>query len=313
MRELIKKILLEQLEGGEGGNPLSRKEIILFKYLNKNKKNAGTQKELLNLVKNMMSFIGRPESDSKFYYEVYTANFRPDGDYENLDKYTFRDFKQFKQRKIPNNGAYEYTAAKIPFKGSNLEGYWDVNGKNEWYYVVVSYGWYPLFLFINNMWYRVMDSYSSSTAKQISHSNPVRYNSGLKADVMSVTPSEMKSLIAGKDVSDIKTSRVSNFTANNEVKNKLIGLKKLVSGGWGENAHRVSFTVDNINEVGGKIKINIKINKAGKMVDRKMVVDTNLKDNPELLRDIESTIKKEMLRTYPNYLTDDNTEIELKY
>jgi hypothetical protein len=313
MRELIKKILLEQLEGGEGGNPLSRKEIILFKYLNKNKKNAGTQKELLNLVKNMMSFIGRPESDSKFYYEVYTANFRPDGDYENLDKYTFRDFKQFKQRKIPNNGAYEYTAAKIPFKGSNLEGYWDVNGKNEWYYVVVSYGWYPLFLFINNMWYRVMDSYSSSTAKQISHSNPVRYNSGLKADVMSVTPSEMKSLIAGKDVSDIKTSRVSNFTANNEVKNKLIGLKKLVSGGWGENAHRVSFTVDDINEVGGKIKINIKINKAGKMVDRKMVVDTNLKDNPELLRDIESTIKKEMLRTYPNYLTDDNTEIELKY
>ena len=98
-----------------------------------------------------MSFIGRPESDAKFYYEVYTANFRPDGDYENLDQQSFRDFRQFKQRKTPNNGAYEYTAAKIPFKGSNLEGYWDVNGKNEWYYVVVSYGWYPLFLFINNL------------------------------------------------------------------------------------------------------------------------------------------------------------------
>jgi hypothetical protein len=309
MRELIKKILIEQLEGGEGGNPLSRKEIILFKYLNKNKKSAGTQKELLNLVRGMMSFIGRPESDAKFYYEVYTANFRPEGDYENLDKYTFRDFKQFKQRKIPNNGAYEYTAAKIPFKGSNLEGYWDVNTKNEWYYVVVSYGWYPLFLFINNMWYRVIDSYSSSTAKQISHSNPVRYNSGLKADVMSVTPSEMKSLIAGKDVTDIKTNRVSNFTANNEVKRKIIGLKKLVSG----DAHKVSFTIDDISEVSGKVKIKVKVNKAGKMVDRKMVADPNFKDNPELLSDIEKTIKQEMLRTYPNYLTDDNTEIELKY
>ena len=184
MKELIKKFLKEQLEGGQEGNPLSRKEVILFKYLNKHRKDAGTQKELLNLVKGMMSFIGRPESDSKFYYEVYTANFRPDGDYENLDQQSFRDFRQFKQRKTPNNGAYEYTAAKIPFKGSNLEGYWDVNGKNEWYYVVVSYGWYPLFLFINNMWYKVMDSYSSSTAKQISHSNQVRYNSGLKDDAL---------------------------------------------------------------------------------------------------------------------------------
>jgi hypothetical protein len=313
MKELIKKFLKEQLEGGEGGNPLSRKEIILFKYLNKNRKDAGTQKELLNLVRGMMSFIGRPESDAKFYYEVYTANFRPDGDYENLDQQTFRDFRQFKQRKTPNNGAYEYTSAKIPFKGSNLEGYWDVNGKNEWYYVVVSYGWYPLFLFINNMWYKVMDNYSSSTAKQISHSNPVRYNSGLKADVMSVTPSEMKSLIAGKDVTDIKTSRVSNFTANNEVKRKLIGLKKLVSGGYGENAHKVSFTIDDISEDNGKIKIKVKVNKAGRIVDRKMVADSNFKDNPELLSDIGKTIKQEMLMTYPNYLTDDNTEIELIY
>jgi hypothetical protein len=313
VKELIKKFLKEQLEGGEGGNPLSRKEIILFKYLNKNRKDAGTQKELLNLVRGMMSFIGRPESDAKFYYEVYTANFRPDGDYENLDQQSFRDFRQFKQRKTPNNGAYEYTAAKIPFKGSNLEGYWDVNGKNEWYYVVVSYGWYPLFLFINNMWYKVMDRYSSSTAKQISHSNPVRYNSGLKADVMSVTPSEMKSLIAGKDVTDIKTSRVSNFTTNNEVKRKIIGLKKLVSGGYGENAHKVSFTIDDISEDNGKIKIKVKVNKAGRIVDRKMVADSNFKDNPELLSDIGKTIKQEMIRTYPNYLTDDNTEIELVY
>ena len=308
MKELIKKFLKEQLEGGQEDNPLSRKEVILFKYLNKNRKNAGTQKELLNLVRGMMSFIGRPESDAKFYYEVYTANFRPDGDYENLDQQTFRDFRQFKQRKTPNNGAYEYTAAKIPFKGSNLEGYWDVNGKNEWYYVVVSYGWYPLFLFINNMWYEVMDSYSSSTAKQISHSNPVRYNSGLKDNVMSVTPSEMKSLIAGQDITNIKTSRVSNFVSG---KDKITNKSKLISGGWGNDAVRVSFMIKDVEEVNGKIKIYVQILKAGKMVDRKMIPDSNFRDNPVLLNDIMKTIKWDILKSYPNYLTDDNTEIEL--
>ena len=45
MKELIKKFLKEQLEGGQEGNPLSRKEVILFKYLNKHRKDAGTQKE----------------------------------------------------------------------------------------------------------------------------------------------------------------------------------------------------------------------------------------------------------------------------
>ena len=49
------------------------------------------------------------------------------------------------------------------------------------------------------------------------------------------------------------------------------------------------------------------------MVDRKMVADPNFKDNPELLSDIGKTIKQEMLTIYPNYLTDDNTEIELVY
>jgi hypothetical protein len=55
------------------------------------------------------------------------------------------------------------------------------------------------------------------------------------------------------------------------------------------------------------------VNKAGRIVDRKMVADSNFKDNPELLSDIGKTIKQEMIRTYPNFLTDDNTEIELVY
>jgi hypothetical protein len=143
LSKIIKLIIKEQLEG-QGDNPLSEKEIRLFKYLNKHKQDMGNQSKMLAFVKTMMPFVGRPESDARFYYEVYTANYRPNGDYENLDKTTFRNFKEFKQKKTPNNNAYQFSSAKIPFKGSNLEGYWDVNNKNDWYYVVKSYNWYPV-------------------------------------------------------------------------------------------------------------------------------------------------------------------------
>lgn len=314
MKDLIYKILKESIPGPEvEKRVLSRKEVILFKYLNNHKQGAKTQDGLLKVIKSMMGVLGLSPSESKFYYEVYTANYRPDGDYENITPEEFKDYRLFKAKKTTNNSAYEYSSAKIPFKGSNLEGMWKINGYNQWYYVIESFGWYPIFLFINNQWYRVLDSYSSSTSKQISNSNPVRYNSGLNADVVVVTPIEIKSLISGKDLTDIKTSRVSNFTTNNQVKQKLIGLKKLVSSGYGENANKVSFIIDDINQVDGKVVIKIRVNKAGRMVDRKMVADPYFKDNPELLSDIEKTIKQEMIRTYPNFLTDDNTEIELIY
>jgi hypothetical protein len=47
------------------------------------------------------------------------------------------------------------------------------------------------------------------------------------------------------------------------------------------------------------------------MVDRKMIPDSNFKDNPELLDGVMKSIKQDILRTYPKYLTDDNVEIEL--
>ena len=59
------------------------------------------------------------------------------------------------------------------------------------------------------------------------------------------------------------------------------------------------------------VKLLIKILKAGKMVDRKMIPDSNFRNNPELLGGIMNTIKQDILRTYPKYLTGNNTEIEL--
>jgi hypothetical protein len=304
MKELIRRILREEDEG-----PLTKKEIMLFKYIDKNKRETKTKPDFLKFLKSFLPVLGLSPNQANFYYEVYTANFRPEGDYENLTKENFKDYRLFKQQKVTNNTAYEYASARMPFKGSNVEGEWDVNNNNEWYYVVKSYGWYPIFLYINDQWYRTLDTYSSSTRKQMSQINPVKFDSNLNADVMSVTKGEMERLMDGRyNIERVKTDRVSNFV---KVKDKVTNQSKLISGGWGDNAHRVNFMVKDVEDVEGKIKLFVKILKAGKMVDRKMIPDSNFKDNPELFDDIMKTIKYDILRTYPNYLTNDNTEIEL--
>ena len=304
MKELIRRVLREEQEG-----PLTKKEIMLFKYIDKNKKETKTKPEFLKFLKSILPVLGMSPNETNFYYEVYTANFRPEGDYENLTKENFKDYRQFKQRKVTNNTAYEYATAKMPFKGSNLEGQWEVNNNNDWYYVIKSYGWYPIFLFINNQWYRTLDTYSSSTRKQMNQVNPVKFDSNLRADVMSLNRGEMDRLMDGRySLERVKTDRVSNFV---KIKDKVTNQSKLISGGWGDNAHRVNFMVKDVEDVEGKIKIFVKILKAGKMVDRKMIPDSNFKDNTELFDDIMKTITSDILRTYPNYLTNDNTEIEL--
>jgi hypothetical protein len=166
-----------------------------------------------------------------------------------------------------------------------------------------------VFLFINDQWYRTLETYSSSTRKQMSQVNPVKFDSNLNANVMSITKDEMEGLIRGsRNIETVKSSRVSNFVKD---KDKITNQSKLISGGWGDNAHRVNFMIKDIEDVDGKIKISVKVLKAGKMVDRKMIPDSNFRDNPELLNNITNTIKQDILRTYPKYLTDDNTEIEL--
>jgi len=305
MKELIRRILKEE----QDAPVLTKNEIILFKQINNNRQDMGTKEKMVAFIKGLLRYFNISQDKARFYYEVYTANFRQDGDYENLNKENFKDYRQFKQRKVANNSAYEYANAKMPFKGSNVEGQWNVNNNNDWYYEIKSYGYYPVFLFINDQWYRTLDTYSPSTRKQMSQVNPVKYDSNLKSDVVSVTKGEMERLIDGRyNLERVNTDRISNFVSR---KDKVINQSKLISGGWGDNAHRVNFMIKDVEEVDGKIKLSIQVLKAGKMIDRKMIPDSNFRDNPELLDGIMKTIKQDILRTYPSYLTDDNTEIEL--
>lgn len=316
MKNLILRILKEQLEG-EGENPLSEKEIRMFKYVNKLKPTLKTQKEFFDLFKTLMKIVGRPESDYRFYYEIYTANYRPEGDYENLNKQDFVHYRNFKQRRTPNNSAYEYTSAKLPFIGSNLEGFWDVNQNNQWYYIVISYGWYPVYLFINNQWYKVSNTYSSSTSKQMSHSNPMRrrtYDPNIKEDIITVTPSEIKSIRDGKPMETIKSDRVRNFMSL-ERKNILTIPTRMITIGWGDDRKKVKFTVTDIKEKNGKIHFDIRIDKAGTVEGtNRMVV------NPEgyvvpspFSEDIEKGIKQRLLSDYSEKLTKENTAFKFKH
>jgi hypothetical protein len=305
MKELIRRILKEE----QDAPVLTKNEIILFKQINNNRQDMGTKEKMVAFIKGLLRYFNISQDKARFYYEVYTANFRPDGDYENLNKENFKDYRQFKQRKVANNSAYEYANAKMPFKGSNVEGQWNVNNNNDWYYVIISWGWYPVFLYINDMWYRTLDTYSPSTRKQMSQVNPVKFDSNLNSDVMVVTKGEMERLMDGRyNLERVNTDRVSNFVGN---KDSVTNQSKLISGGWGENAHRVNFMIKDVENVDGKIKILVKVLKAGKMVDRKMIPDSNFRDNPELVDNIMKTIKQDIFRTYQKYLTDDNTVIEL--
>ena len=100
-----------------------------------------------------------------------------------------------------------HTIAQLPFKGSNLEGYWSEDNKGVRYYVVKSYGWYPIYIYKNNMWYEISDRYSSSTGRQVSNSNPIEWNEDLYEKVFLVTANEMKMLERNATHQDIVNNK----------------------------------------------------------------------------------------------------------
>ena len=89
--------------------------------------------------------------------------------------------------RIANQNARKYTENMLDFTGNNLEGKTLANGN----YVVLSYGWYPLWYYNkrDGLWYMNKDKYSVYTSKQTSQSRPT-YNA------VSLTKSEMQDYLA---------------------------------------------------------------------------------------------------------------------
>ena len=263
MENFIKKILREYFDKDVNEKLLSKEEVRLFKMLNNKKHELGTKPDMVGFIGMMLKLMGKPEHRASFYYEVYTQNYRPEGDYENLTRETFKDYRGFKQKRTPNNTAWEYSTATIPFKGSNIEGFWNENNKGEWYYVVQSWGWYPVFLFKNDQWYSVNDTYSSSTSKQMAQTRPRIYFDQLNSEVIQVSRTEIADLMKGKNLDDIEQKRYGDFVSSKESLSTLPAKTKTF--GWGDDKIKATFKITNIETENDNVVFNISVSKAGKV------------------------------------------------
>jgi hypothetical protein len=90
----------------------------------------------------------------------------------------------------------------LPFKGSNLEGRWEQDGKGEWGYVVLSYGWYPIYIYKYKKWFETSGTYSSSTSKQMRNTRPTRWNDKLGKQMLICDRNEMGEIRKGSITPD---------------------------------------------------------------------------------------------------------------
>lgn len=84
-----------------------------------------------------------------------------------------------KTARTTNKQASQYVNELRAFKANNLEGRdqamaFQAFGMKPRFYVVYSYGWYPIFVFdrVSRHWYENSDKYSSSTSRHVSQSRP---------------------------------------------------------------------------------------------------------------------------------------------
>ena len=183
----------------------------LFKLLDEEKKKNKTRASLLGAIKNFIPYLGIPEGYSQYILELYVLNFRKDGDYSNLTKENLVDPRKQKGKVVSNPKAKLYTIAQLPFRASNLEGYWTTDPNRVPYYKVSSYGWYPIYIFKDDKWYEVTQGYSSSTGRQMSNSNPVEWSSDNFDNLYTLTPEEMKLIERGYSHEAVMKNKVDKL------------------------------------------------------------------------------------------------------
>lgn len=233
-------------------------EIYLFKSLNKNKEKLQTKDQYKNYIARYLETLGMSPKEALYYYYVYSSNYRPDGQYEEIKKGeqnipAFED----KAKRTSNIRMSEFAQNKIPFKGNNVEGFWEKDPQGEPQYIITSYNWYPIYIFKEGKWYVVSESYSSSTAKQMGQTR-------IYKNTRYLSPKEMTELRRGKDISDIFKAKEENITA--ELKKMLMGrqyqfatihLPESQNAPRGE--YRIKFTLNFIDKIGDDTLIDIDI------------------------------------------------------
>lgn len=233
--------------------------------------------QIIEKLKTLLPFIGASEHDAKLYYNVFKYNFREDGKYSEISWKDFKGPKHWASKRTTNRSTREYVNARRPFHASNLKGEWKTDWDGNEYYVVYSYGYYPIYIFKDGIWYGNEDSYSRSTGKHISYSRPSTDK------IYWLSRREMEDLEVRGTVEKFIERRRETLLSN---KKNLKGQKFTFKDYY--NGIRVLYTIDGIEKRGNKIKLKITITDVFK-------ADRNLKpksDENYLLGEIPNVTKQ---------------------
>ena len=253
--QIVRKVLLEQKE------PSMPLIVKLFKVLDEEKKKKKKRAEILEVIENLAPYMNIPPDYALYLLELFLLNYRKDGDYSGLTKGNFIDPRKQQGKTTSNTKANLYTVAQMPFKGGNLIGQWskDYNGKP--YYEVVSYNWYPVYIFKDEKWYEVTGRYSSSTSKQMNNANPVEWSGELQEVVYLLSQEEMKMLKQGATHEEVMKHKLKKLK---ELEPELIKRKKTAKAfswmGDAETANaNIKFKIKSIEEEGDKAIVTVDI------------------------------------------------------
>jgi hypothetical protein len=231
--------------------------VRLFKLFNEYKKTAKTKKELLNIIMEYLPMFGIPKTYAIYMLELYLLNYREDGDYSGLNKDNFIDPRNKSGKKTANYQAGDYTKAQLPFEGSNLRGYWTKDRNGVKYYVVKSYGWYPVYIYKEGKWYENFDRYSSSTGKQMSNVQPYAYNNDIDTKVYLMSRNEMNMLESGYSHEDVMKKKKESFRDVNP--SSRVSTRKVETWIGQVPNLNIKFKVSSVDETEDKNIVNVDI------------------------------------------------------
>lgn len=269
LRKIIRGFLLE----GENEKGLVPFEVVIFDQLHKRKEELKTKDTMVQFLKKLLDIMSISTDEALYYYYLFTLNYRPDGNYKDIKKSELKTLENLKSSKTTNVSSSVYTSSKIPFKGSNLEGFWEKDSNGVSQYVVTSYDWYPILLWKDGMWYAVSDSYSRATGKQLSQTGK---NFLWTDKVNRLSADEIRRLRNGQNFGELKNRKLTELYKDVE---SLIG-KKFFTTEYIRNDFtsrtRFKFYIDSINMENEKIDVNVKIENADAINHNNEIVSRNI-------------------------------------
>jgi hypothetical protein len=207
----------------------TKREVIFFKFINEYKESANPTSQQIN------KFIQSNASSFGF----------------KLDDFS------------------ERVSELLPFKGSNLEGRWEQDGKSDWGYIVLSYGWYPIYIYKYKKWFEASNTYSSSTSKQMRNTRPTKWNSKIGKEMLICSKDEMSEIRKGSIKPDqLVVNKNNKFT---ETIDNLIDSRTLqtIRAGWFPRL-KLSFYYTGVRFNEKMPEVDININKVDKINNNKI-------------------------------------------